>query len=102
MQQLKSSYLYMVNEGGEIGKQFGELYSTIEATTVLDKKTFQLVYVAYLASRGSISGIQKHVGEAKSHGATKEEVRAVLQAGLPIAGSTLADAYKAAMECFEE
>lgn len=100
MAKEKSSYPYMV-EDSEIGRQFGDLYKGIEATSVLDGKTFQFVYIAYLAARGILSGVRKHVTEAKTLGATRAEIQAVLLAGLPVGGATLADAYKVAMECFD-
>jgi alkylhydroperoxidase/carboxymuconolactone decarboxylase family protein YurZ len=46
--------------------------------------------------------VRKHTKEAKKHGASKEEIQAVFQAGLTVGGASLADCYVAAMESYDE
>jgi alkylhydroperoxidase/carboxymuconolactone decarboxylase family protein YurZ len=97
----KSNYVTMVHDT-EAGKLFHEVYAHSEKTSVLGPKVYQLVFIAYLASHGIVSGVRKHTKEAKKHGARKEEIQAVFQAGLTIGGASLADSYVAAMESYDE
>ena len=97
----KSNYTTMVQDT-EVGKRFHEVYLHCMETSVLEPKVFQLVFIAYLASSGSVSGVRKHTKDAKKFGASREEVQAVFQAGFTVAGTILADSYIAAMESYDE
>jgi alkylhydroperoxidase/carboxymuconolactone decarboxylase family protein YurZ len=94
--------MYMVKDGGEVGKAYLDSYFAAEQKTALDAKTFQLVYLAYLAADGVVEGIRKHAGDAKKLGVTREEMQSTILAGLPVCGAKLQDAYAAAMAVFDE
>ena len=96
-----SDYAYMNQDSGAVGDIYKSLYRDVAKTTVLDAKTFQFVYIAYLASSGVLEGLNKHVREAKELGATREEIQAVIQAGLSVGGATLATPYRVAMESYD-
>ena len=97
----KSYYRTMVDDT-EMGKLFHEVYAQGEKTSVLGPKVYQLVFIAFLASHGIVQGVRKHTKDAKKHGATKEEIQAVFQAGLTVGGAALAECYAVAMESYDE
>ena len=101
MEPVKSKYLYMIKDGGEIGAAYFDLFKLTAEKTALDPKTFQFVYLAYLAADGIVEGVQRHVMEAKEAGATREEIQSVILTGLPVSGAKLQDVYTAAMETYD-
>jgi alkylhydroperoxidase/carboxymuconolactone decarboxylase family protein YurZ len=98
---MKSKFMYMVKDGGEIGQAYFDFYKLTDQKTALDPKTYQFVYLAYLAADGIVEGIQRHVMEAKEAGATREEIQSVILTGLPVSGAKLQDVYVAAMETYD-
>jgi alkylhydroperoxidase/carboxymuconolactone decarboxylase family protein YurZ len=101
MQQAKAKFIQMMQDGGEIGKSYFDFYNLSAKKSALDEKTYQLVYLAYLAADGVIEGICRHVMEAKEAGATREEIKSAILVGLPVSGAKLQDAFVAAMETFD-
>ena len=99
---MKSNWLTMTGETGEPGQALKALYREAEQKTAFDPKTFQFVYIAYLASAGIIQGVRKHVKNAKEAGATREEIQSIFTAGFAVGGARLSDAYAAAMESYDE
>ena len=94
----KSKFLQMVHNGGEIGKAYYDFYNVSATKGALDEKTYQLVYLAYLAADGITDGIRRHTAEAKEAGATDEEIKSVILAGLPVSGAKLQYSYAAVTE----
>jgi alkylhydroperoxidase/carboxymuconolactone decarboxylase family protein YurZ len=101
MEPMKSKFMYMVKDGGDVGADYFKFFKLTEEKTALDPKTYQLVYLAYLAAEGVVEGIRRHVMEANEVGATREEIQSVILAGLPVSGAKLQDAYAAAMETYD-
>lgn len=101
MEAPKSKFMYMIQDGGVVGKATMDFYNATAVNTALDEKTYQLIYLAYLAADGVLEGIQRHVMEAKEAGATREEVASTILAGLPVSGVKLQDAYVTAMETYD-
>ena len=98
---IKSKFMYMVKDGGEIGTAYFDFFKLTDEKTALDPKTFQFVYLAYLAADGIVEGVRRHVMEAKEAGATREEIQSVILTGLPVSGAKLQDVYVAAMETYD-
>ena len=94
----KPKFLQMVQNGGEIGKAYYDFYSISASKGALDEKTYQLVYLAYLAADGITEGIRRHTAEAKEAGASDDEIKSVILAGLPVSGAKLQDSYAAVTE----
>lgn len=99
---MKSNWLAMTGDTGELGQALKALYRDSEQKTAFDVKTFQLVYIAHLASAGILQGVRKHVKNAKAAGATREEIQSIFTTGFAVSGARLADAYVAAMESYDE
>ncbi|MCL2883428.1 MAG: carboxymuconolactone decarboxylase family protein [Coriobacteriia bacterium] len=101
MEPIRSNYMYMVKDGGEIGAAYFDFFNLTAEKTALDPKAFQFVYLAYLAADGVTEGIRRHVMEAKEAGATRAEIQSVILTGLAVSGAKLQDVYRAAMETYD-
>jgi len=97
-----SDWLYMINDTGELGEELHNFYQKTEEQTALDEKTFQFVYLAYLASAGITKGIAKHTRMAKNAGATRLEIQSVFTCGWAVGAARLSECYRAAMTAYDE
>lgn len=69
--------------------------------SALDPKTCALAYLAVLAAMRLEAGIPFHVGQAKTAGATREEVISAILVGLPAAGNGVIGVLPAALAAFD-
>ena len=102
MKPNESDWLYMIKDTGELGQELFNFYHKTEKQTALDAKTHQLVYIAYLASAGIVKGVAKHTKQAKSAGATREEIQSVFTCGWAVGAARLSECYHAAMTAYDE
>lgn len=86
---------------GSVGEAFLNVYDTAESSSALDKKTFQLVYIAYLTAIKQYGGLAVHVKILKKLGATRAEVESAILCGLLPVGVSILDAYEVAMKAFD-
>ena len=96
-----SKFIQMVQNGGEIGKAYYDFYNVSAEKGALDEKTYQLVYLAFLAADGVTEGVRRHTAEAKEAGASDEEIKSVILAGLPVSGAKLQNSYAAVTEMLD-
>ena len=102
MAKVESDWLFMIKDTGELGQELMHFYEKTEKQTALDAKTHQLVYLAYLASAGITKGVTKHTRQAKSAGATREEIQSVFTCGWAVGAARLSECYRAAMLAYDE
>ena len=100
-QDKKAKFIRMVQEGGPIGKAYFDFYNLSVKEAALDAKTYQLVYLAFLAADGVTEGVRRHTMEAKEAGATREEILSTIMVGLPVSGAKLSDSYVAAVDTLD-
>jgi alkylhydroperoxidase/carboxymuconolactone decarboxylase family protein YurZ len=98
----KGPYGYFVNNGGVIAEAYNTMYETTKSASALDKKTHELAYIAYLSAIQSYTGLEKHVKGLRTLGATREEVESAILCGMAPLGITQTQAYKIAMNAFDE
>ena len=96
------AYGYFRNNSGAVGKAFHNMYDITVEESVLDVKTHELVYIAYLAACKEYTGLSLHVKGLKKLGASRKEVESVILCGLAPVGMSLCYAYQAAMEAYDE
>ena len=102
MAKSESDWLFMIEDTGELGKELRDFYQKTEEHTALDAKTHQLVYLAYLASAGITKGVTKHTKQAKSAGATRQEIQSVFTCGWAVGAARLSECYRIAMLAYDE
>jgi alkylhydroperoxidase/carboxymuconolactone decarboxylase family protein YurZ len=73
----------------------------LSAACTLDEKTKDLAYLAVLAAVRLESGISFHVGQAKAHGATRDEVISAILLGLQPAGHGVTACLPAAIAAYD-
>jgi alkylhydroperoxidase/carboxymuconolactone decarboxylase family protein YurZ len=95
------AYGYFRHNSGEVGKAFHEMYEKTVSTCALDKKTHELVYIAYLAATKEYSGLELHVKGLKKIGASRAEVESAMLCGLAPLGISLSYAYQVAMSAYD-
>jgi alkylhydroperoxidase/carboxymuconolactone decarboxylase family protein YurZ len=95
------AYGYFRHNSGEVGKAFHEMYEKTVSNSVLDKKTHEFVYIAYLAATKEYSGLELHVKGLKKNGASRAEVESVMLCGLAPLGISLSYAYQVAMSAYD-
>lgn len=78
-----------------------QVAKSLDAASVLDKKTEELAYLAVLAATGNHSGIPFHVLSAKAGGASRQEVLSAILIGLPAAGAVVIGALPVALEAYD-
>ena len=96
------AYGYLRNNSGAVGEAFHDMYELTVEESVLDEKTHELVYIAYLAVCKEYTGLSLHVKRLKTLGASRKEVESAILCGLAPVGMSLCYAYKAAMEAYDE
>jgi alkylhydroperoxidase/carboxymuconolactone decarboxylase family protein YurZ len=69
--------------------------------SALDAKTKDLAYLAVLAALRLESGVPFHVGQAKQHGATRDEVISAVLLGLQPAGHGVTTCLPVALDAFD-
>jgi alkylhydroperoxidase/carboxymuconolactone decarboxylase family protein YurZ len=74
----------------------------LDDASALDKKTGALAYLSVLAALRLISGVPFHVAQAKSFGASREEVISAILVGLPAAGNAVTQALPVALRAFDD
>jgi AhpD family alkylhydroperoxidase len=76
------AYGYFRANAGEVGDAFHAMYEKTMSGSALDKKTHELVYIAYLAATREMSGLEMHVRGLKKLGATRAEVESAILCGV--------------------
>jgi alkylhydroperoxidase/carboxymuconolactone decarboxylase family protein YurZ len=74
----------------------------LDDASALDKKTGALAYLSVLAALRLESGVPFHVAQAKSLGASREEVISAILVGLPAAGNAVTQVLPVALRAFED
>ena len=97
----EDGFEYLLSSTGEVGEALLNVYATTVAASTLDKKTHQLVYIAYLAAIKQYGGLEVHVKILKELGATRAEVESAILCGLLPIGISLSKAYQVAMNAYD-
>jgi alkylhydroperoxidase/carboxymuconolactone decarboxylase family protein YurZ len=99
---ISNSFMTFIKEAPEQQKAWSELIAKLDNACKLDKKTEALAYLAVLASARLESGIPFHVKQAKSLGASREEIISSILVGLPAVGNIVIQSLPVALSAFDE
>ena len=91
-----------MDESGEVGKAYMESVMKISSASALGPKVQELCYLSVLAAVGLRSGMDFHVRHAKALGATRDEVKSAILAGLPAVGLVITGSLAPALKAFDE
>lgn len=100
--QSQNPFEVFKNEAPQVSTAFDGLIGAISSQSGLDAKTRQLIYVGIKASQGDAGAVAAHVPMAKSHGATRDEIRDTILLTLTVSGvQGIANCLVPALEAFE-
>lgn len=89
-------------EAPRFAEAFQSGTKALEDASALDLKTRQLAYLAVLAALGGLEGgLRVHVKEAKSAGASRDEILSTILVGLPAAGIRVMHAIGPALAAYD-
>jgi len=90
-------------EAPEVAKAFDRLIAALQATTGLDAKTKQLVYIGIKAALGDSQAIYYHVTTARQLGATRNEIIDTILITLTVCGlNGVATCLPVALSAYDE
>lgn len=99
---VSNSFQVFLQEAPEYSKVWMNAVRKLDEVSSLDKKTEEIAYIAVMSAVGLESGIPFHVKMAKSHGATREEIKSAILLGLPAVGNTVIKTLPIALEAYDE
>lgn len=102
MEGVSNSFECFLKEAPAQSAAWMEAVKKLSGASALDRKTECIAYLSVLAAVGLISGIPFHVKEAKSLGATRDEIISAVLISLPAVGNKCVAALPAALEAFDE
>lgn len=73
--QNQNPFVLFKSEAPKVAAAFDGLIDAVSSQSGLDAKTRQLIYIGIKASHGDAGAVTAHVLMAKSHGATRDEIR---------------------------
>ena len=102
MEKIKGTFKGMVVDSGDVGQEFQDFINHTTEKSGLDPKAHQFACIAFLTVKEVAMGVSSHTKIAKQLGATKDEIRGIFFAGMPIMGVKISDYYKIAMDAYDE
>jgi alkylhydroperoxidase/carboxymuconolactone decarboxylase family protein YurZ len=99
--KVSNAFQAFLSEAPEHARAWMGAVQGLDAASALDKKTEELAYLAVMASQRLLSGIPFHVGQAKTAGASREEVISAVLVGLPAVGNTVIEALPVALAAYD-
>ena len=90
-------------EAPAVAEAFDGLIESLKASTGLDGKTKQLVYIGIKAAMGDTTAVYFHVQMAKKLGATRDEVKDTILITLTVCGlKGIVSCLPAALEAYDQ
>lgn len=99
---ISNAFQAFMTEAPEQARAWMEVVQKLDTASKLDKKTEELAYIAVLAAVRLESGIPFHVKQAKTHGASREEIISAILVGLPAVGNVVTASLPAAINAYDE
>lgn len=98
---VSNAFQTFMQEAPEHQQAWLEMVKKLSAAGKLDPKTEALAYLAVLAALRLEGGIPFHVMQAKSQGASREEIVSAILVGLPAAGNAVIQGLPAALSAYD-
>jgi len=98
---ISNAFQTFASETPEHQRAWMEMIQRLSKANKLDAKTNEIAYIAVLASTKTHTGLPYHVKNAKSLGATREEVASAILLGLPVVGNCVIQALPIAFEAYD-
>ncbi len=99
--RVSSSFQAFFDEAPAHARAWMSAVEGLSQASALDPKTRALCYLSTIAALRLTSGIPFHVQQAKSLGASRDEVVSAILVGLPAAGHGITAALPDALEAYD-
>jgi alkylhydroperoxidase/carboxymuconolactone decarboxylase family protein YurZ len=99
---VSDSFHVFLSEAPATSQAWMEVVQKLGQASKLDRKTRALCYLSVLAAARLFSGVPFHAAQARSLGATRDEVIGAILVGLPAVGNTVVESLPLALRAFEE
>ncbi len=99
---VSNAFQTFAKEASEHAEIWTEAVQKLGTASKLDRKTEELAYIAVLAAVRLESGIPFHVKQAKSYGASRDEVISTILVGLPAVGNAVISSLPIAIKAYDE
>lgn len=99
---ISDAFKMFMKETPEHQQAWMEMIQKLSSASKLDAKTSELAYLAVLAATRLHTGLPFHVKNAKSLGATRDEVASAVLLGLPAVGNIVIQALPIALEAYDD
>ncbi|MGF0524265.1 carboxymuconolactone decarboxylase family protein [Agrobacterium pusense] len=101
MSRTSASFQRFISDAPDHKAAWFQAVQALGAASTLDAKTQSLIYIGILAALRLESGIGFHVMEAKSHGASRDDIISAVLTGLVAAGNGVISALGPALDAFD-
>nr|WP_197279464.1 carboxymuconolactone decarboxylase family protein [Devosia sp. A16] len=101
MSRVSNAFQVFMQEAPAQQRAWLDAVQKLAAASALDPKTEELVYIGILAAMRLESGLPFHVVDAKSKGATRDEIVSAILAGLPAVGNAVVQALPVALAAYD-
>jgi 4-carboxymuconolactone decarboxylase len=98
---VSDAFQAFMSEAPEHAKAWLGATRGLDQACQLDKKTEALAYLAVLAAMRLTSGVSFHVQQARTAGASRQEIIGAILVGLPAAGHCVIQSLPVALEAFD-
>jgi alkylhydroperoxidase/carboxymuconolactone decarboxylase family protein YurZ len=99
--QVSDAFQVFLSQAPKHAEAWMAAVQALDSACALDKKTEALAYLAVLAAVGLESGVPFHAQQARSAGASRDEVVGAVLVGLPAAGQMVIRSLPAALRAFD-
>jgi len=100
--KVSPAFMSFAQNASEHQKIWMETVQKLSNASKLEKKTAALAYIAVLAVMRLESGLPFHVKQAKTLGASRDEVISAILVGLPAAGNVVIQSIPIAIQAYDE
>jgi alkylhydroperoxidase/carboxymuconolactone decarboxylase family protein YurZ len=92
MKKVTKGFEMLLDETNGVGPAFMEVIMKLAKESSLDQKVRELAYISVLVTAKMFDGLPFHIEQAKSLGASIEEIKSAILLPMPIIGIQVADA----------
>jgi len=100
MKNVTNDFKIFMEESNGVGPAFMSTVMKISEVSALDQKNHELAYLSVLAVLQMESGLLFHVKQAKTLGASLEEVKSAILVGMPLVGLKISSPFATAINSY--
>jgi alkylhydroperoxidase/carboxymuconolactone decarboxylase family protein YurZ len=100
-QNVSNAFMTFMKEAPKQYEAWQEMIMKLDVASALVNKTEELAYISVLAAVRLESGLEFHVKQAKSFGATRDEIISAILLPLPAVGNVAIQSLPIALQAYD-